>query len=42
MSKKKLSLVFIAGLILGIFVINSTFRFLGIPTFDEVLTFIFG
>lgn len=42
MSKKKISLVFIFGLIIGIFVVNPILRLIGLPVSDEIITFLFG
>gem|GEM_PF-6190585 len=42
MSKKKISLIFISGLFVGVFLVNPVLRLLGVPSFDNVLTFLFG
>ncbi len=41
MSKKKLAVMFIIGIISGMFIISPILSFLGVPTFNDILTNIF-
>lgn len=41
LSKKKLAVMFIIGIISGMFIISPILSFLGVPTFNDILTNIF-